>query len=75
MEVTECPQCGAPSKPSSQKCEYCKAEFFVSSLAYLGKFDSSGVNKYLKHYKDLTGHDTNSTEKVYEKSNHPGFSR
>lgn len=62
MEISECPQCGAAAAPSDRKCSYCKAEFFVSSLAYLGSFDSGGVGKYLKHYKELTRHDPNSTE-------------
>lgn len=62
MEISECPQCGAAATPSDRKCGYCKAEFFVTSLAYLGGFDSSGVGKYLRHYKELTRHDPDDTE-------------
>ena len=62
MEISECPQCGAAAVPSDRKCGYCKAEFFVTSLAYLGSFDSSGVGKYLKHYKELTKNDPQNTE-------------
>lgn len=62
MEISECPQCGAATKPSDRKCSYCKAEFFVTSLAYLGGFDKSGVKKYLKHYKSLIDGDENNVE-------------
>src|SRR5208283_795201 len=62
MEVSECPQCGATVAPSDRKCAYCKAEFFVTSLAYLGRFDSGGVGKYLKHYKELSRQDPHNTE-------------
>lgn len=62
MEVTECPQCGAASTPSDRRCNYCKAEFFVTSLAYLGGYDSGGVGKYLKHYKELTRQEPENTE-------------
>jgi len=62
MEISECPQCGAATNPSGRKCEYCKASFYVTSLAYLGGFDSGGVSKYLKHYKELTRQDPNNTE-------------
>ena len=62
MEISECPQCGAAATPSDRKCGYCKAEFFVTSLAYLGSFDSSGVGKYLKHYKELTRRDPRPTQ-------------
>lgn len=51
MEVTSCPQCGAPSRQSQRTCEYCKAEFVVSSLSMLSRFDRNGVDKYLKHFK------------------------
>lgn len=62
MEISECPQCGAAATPSDRKCGYCKAEFFVTSLAYLGGFDSGGVGKYLKHYKKLIRSDPHDTE-------------
>ncbi|MGI6393977.1 MAG: hypothetical protein ACOX2F_04510 [bacterium] len=53
MEIKECPQCGANVSPSAKKCDYCKAEFFITSIAYLSSFDNSGIQKYLKHYKEV----------------------
>ncbi len=53
MEIKECPQCGAPTSPSAKCCEYCKAEFFVTSLAYLSNFEESAVKKYLQAYKKM----------------------
>ena len=54
MEIKECPQCGAPASPSMKCCEYCKAEFFVTSLAYLSSFEETAVKKYLQAYKKMT---------------------
>lgn len=54
METTACPQCGAPASPTERKCGYCKAEFFVTSIAYLSRFDKNGLSKYLAHFKKLT---------------------
>jgi len=51
IKVETCPQCGAPVKLGVKKCEYCEAEFIVTSLAYLEKFDKTGINKYINHYK------------------------
>ena len=62
MEISECPQCGAATTPSDRKCGYCKAEFFVTSLAYLGGFGLGGVGKYLKYYKELIRSDPQDTE-------------
>lgn len=62
METNECPQCGATATPSERRCNYCKAEFFVSSLAYLGSLDVSAGGKYLKHYKELTKKEPDNTE-------------
>jgi len=62
MQVTECPQCGAPASPSVRACGYCKAEFFITSVAYLGKLDQNGVGKYLKHYKALAQQDQGNAE-------------
>jgi len=53
LKVESCPQCGAPIKLGLSKCEYCEAEFLVTSLAYLDKFDRTGINKYINHYKQL----------------------
>ena len=53
IKVETCPQCGAPVKVGGNKCEYCGAEFMVTSLVYLDKFDKSGINKYINYYKQL----------------------
>lgn len=53
MEITICPQCGASASSGHKSCEYCKAEFFVSSVAYLSSMDSSSIQKYIKSYKDI----------------------
>jgi len=53
IKVETCPQCGAPVKLGVNKCEYCGAEFLVTSLAYLDKFDKAGINKYINHFKQL----------------------
>ena len=63
MEVRECPQCGAPVTNSSERqCAYCKAEFFVDSLATLRRFDPNEVNKYLKSYATLVNQDPHDPE-------------
>lgn len=62
METTECPQCGAPASPTERKCGYCKAEFFVTSIAYLSSFDRNGLSKYLAHFKKLTKENPDSGE-------------
>lgn len=54
METCECPLCGASASPSERRCGFCKAEFFITSLAYLGQFDAGSVGKYLKHFKEVT---------------------
>lgn len=54
METCECPLCGASASPSERRCSFCKAEFFITSLAYLGQFDATSINKYLKHFKEVT---------------------
>jgi len=51
IKVETCPQCGAPVKLGASRCEYCGAEFIVTSLAYLDKFDKTGINKYINYYK------------------------
>ena len=53
IKVLICPQCGAPVKMRSNKCEYCEAEFLITSLAYMDKFDKAAINKYVNHYKQL----------------------
>lgn len=62
MNICECPQCGAAAAPSDQRCSFCKAEFFITSLAYLGSLDSSSVGKYLKHYKEIIQADPSNPE-------------
>lgn len=58
----ECPQCGASAAPSDKKCGYCKAEFFITSLAYLGSFNKGEVAKYLKYYKKLIDQESESVD-------------
>lgn len=53
IKVLQCPQCGASVKLNTNICEYCKSEFIVTSLAYLDKFDKTGINKYVTNYKQL----------------------
>jgi tetratricopeptide (TPR) repeat protein len=53
IKVETCPQCGALVKLGAKKCEYCGAEFLVTSFAYLDKFDKEGINKYVNYYKQL----------------------
>jgi tetratricopeptide (TPR) repeat protein len=53
INVLTCPQCGAPVKINAGRCEYCEAEFLVTSLDYLDKFDRTGINKYVNYYKQL----------------------
>lgn len=62
MEIKECPQCGATVSPSAKKCDYCGAEFFITSIAYLSNFDNSGIQKYLKYYKKVTKEKPNDVE-------------
>lgn len=62
MEISECPLCGAAAKPSDKKCNYCKSEFFVTSIAYLGNVDSGSFNKYLKYYKELISKEPQNSE-------------
>ena len=64
MEVLECPQCGAPVSPIDRKCKYCKAELYVTDVNYLGNFDISGLNKYVKYYKDIINKDPNNIEGI-----------
>ncbi len=53
MHVSECPQCGAPAGARARACQYCKAEFLVSSLHSLHGFDRAGIDKYLQTYRGL----------------------
>ncbi|MEM3112758.1 MAG: tetratricopeptide repeat protein [Candidatus Anstonellales archaeon] len=62
IKVETCPQCDAPVKVGTNKCAYCEAEFLVTSLAYLDRFDKSGINKYINHYKQLLKDDPNNGE-------------
>jgi len=54
LQVEECPQCGAPASPSDKQCRFCKSEFFVTSLSYVGSFDKGAIDKYINYYKGLT---------------------
>ena len=62
IKVEACPQCGAPVKLASNRCEYCSAEFLVTSLAYLDKFDKTGINKYVTQYKQMLKDDPDNGE-------------
>ena len=62
MNPQECPQCGAPINPHSNVCEYCKAEIFITNLAYLSRYDFVGVQKYLKHYREIVAANPESSE-------------
>ncbi len=53
MKVELCPQCGAPAGATAKACEFCRAEFFVTSVSYLERFGKDGVNKYLNLYKGM----------------------
>ena len=53
VKVETCPQCGAPVKLGTSKCEYCESEFLVISLSYLDKFDKAGINRYISSYKQM----------------------
>lgn len=52
MNVTECPQCGAPASQKQKTCIYCKSPFIVDSLLQLSYFDKDGVNKYIHAFKN-----------------------
>lgn len=62
MEVNECPQCGSPAQTSQRRCEYCKAEFVITNLAYLGTVSPQGVQKYLQHYRRMTQAEPSNAE-------------
>jgi tetratricopeptide (TPR) repeat protein len=53
IKVEICPQCGAPAALRANKCGYCEAEFIIISIASLDRFDKTGINKYISHYKSL----------------------
>jgi len=53
MRVEKCPQCGAPAKMGATRCDYCGAEFVVTSLAELGRLNEGGVRKYLTAYNEV----------------------
>ncbi|MFM1911331.1 MAG: hypothetical protein RJB18_722 [Pseudomonadota bacterium] len=54
MNVTECPQCGAPANHNAKSCQYCKAPFTIDSLSRLSSFNKDGIDKYIRNYKDKT---------------------
>jgi len=51
--VEECPNCGAPASPETRNCKYCKAEFFVKTLAYTNTLEGAAIQKYVAFYKGL----------------------
>lgn len=60
-----CPQCGGHINFDINKCQHCKAEFFVTSLASLGSVDKSKINIYLNNYKKLLELDPNNGKYNY----------
>jgi tetratricopeptide (TPR) repeat protein len=62
IKVEICPQCGAPATLSANKCGYCEAEFIITSIASLDRFDKAGINKYISHYKSLLKDEPDSGE-------------
>lgn len=62
IKVEKCPQCGAPARLGVSSCEYCRAEFLVTSLAYLDRFQEQGIKKYLGAYKQMLQEDPNNGE-------------
>lgn len=62
MEVNECPQCGSPAQTRQHRCDYCKAEFVITNLAYLGTISPQGVQKYLQHYRRMTQAEPSNAE-------------
>lgn len=60
--ISQCPQCGAPNTSSNQKCDYCGAEFFFKNVSFLASFDNNGIEKYLRHFKDVVRNDPNSID-------------
>lgn len=62
LKVEICPQCGAPAKLSLKCCGYCEADFIVTSLASLDRFDKTGIQKYLSHYRKKLAEEPESGE-------------
>jgi tetratricopeptide (TPR) repeat protein len=62
LKVELCPQCGAPAKLDAHRCAYCEAEFIITSLASLERFDKEGIQKYLKHYRQRLEQEPGSGE-------------
>ena len=62
IKVEVCPQCGAPAALIASKCGYCEAEFIITSIASLDRFDRTGINKYISHYKSLLKNEPDSGE-------------
>lgn len=52
LSVLTCPQCGAPAAARPKRCEYCEAEFVVTSLVGVGNFGKAGLQKYVAHYNE-----------------------
>ena len=49
----ECPQCGATVLLSERRCGYCRAEFFLTDLAYLSNLAPGSVGKYIQYYSKI----------------------
>lgn len=60
-----CPQCGGHVYFDINKCQNYKAEFFVTTLTFLGRIDKSEINVYLNGYKKLLEVDPNNDKYNY----------
>ena len=58
----ECPQCGAAVLLSERRCGYCKAEFFITSIAYLSNVSAGSIGKYMEHYTKAVKEDPANAE-------------
>lgn len=58
MRVETCPQCGAPSESSVQRCIYCRAEFVIASASQLSCLDRPAVEKYIQFYRKTADGDS-----------------
>lgn len=62
MKVYKCPQCGANLTAKSEKCAYCGALIFISSISHISEIGDFGIQKYLNHFKSFTGEHPESAE-------------
>lgn len=58
MQVSACPQCGAPAGAGDQRCCYCRAEFVINSTAQLASLERPALDKYIQFYRAATSSDS-----------------